>query len=338
MTELDLNLNLELQQQQQLPGHEEVTEADAIQGITTESVSPSRQAWKRYWRHRAAAVCTVIMVFLIVMVVFSGFTARYGVNEQVIKIQDGPNQFLSPRSLAWFGTEGTGYDMYSLLIYGLRVSLFIGLASALISVIVGTTIGSIAGLYGGKFDDALMRVTDIFLAFPALVALIVVRNLLGNVGWITTIIGDKSSVRFLIFLFAIFGWMGVARLVRGQVLALKEREFIEASRAVGASNRRIIVRHLLPNSIGPILVSLTISVVAAIVGESTLSFFGFGPQPGAGQTSLGNLVSLSKGAVFTGNWWLVAFPSGLLVLVALCISFIGDGLRDALDPKLDNSK
>ncbi len=315
-----------------------VADADAVQGITVESVSPSRQAWRRYWRHRAAAVCAVIMGLLIIAVVFSGFTARYGVNEQVIKIQEGPNQFLSPRSIAWFGTDGTGYDMFSRLIYGLRVSLFIGMASALISVFVGTCVGSIAGLYGGRFDDLLMRTTDIFLAFPFLVALIVVRNLLGNVGWITAIIGGKSSIRFLIFLFAIFGWMGVARLVRGQVLALKEREFIEASRAAGASGRRIIVRHLLPNSIGPILVALTISVVAAIVGESTLSFFGFGPQPGDGQTSLGNLVSLSRGAVFVGNWWLVAFPSGLLVLVALCISFIGDGLRDALDPKLDNSK
>ena len=336
MTELEILHLAEQPPPSVQPG--DVTEADAVQGFTTESISPSRQAWRRYWRHRAAAVCTIIMGLLILTVVFSGITARYGVNEQVIKIQEGKNQYLSPRKLAWFGTDETGYDIYSRLIYGLRVSLFIGMASALISVVVGTLVGSVAGLYGGRFDDALMRVTDIFLAFPALVALIVVRNLLGNIGWVTAIIGDKSSIRFLIFLFAIFGWMGVARLVRGQVLALKEREFIEASRAVGASSRRIIVRHLLPNSIGPILVSLTISVVAAIVGESTLSFFGFGPQPGAGQTSLGNLVSLAKGAVFSGYWWLVAFPSGLLVLVALCVSFIGDGLRDALDPKLDNSK
>lgn len=311
---------------------------DAVQGLTAESVSPTRMAWRRYWRHRAAAICTIVMLFLVIVVVFAPFTARYGVTEPVIDIKEGRNQHLPPSSIAWFGTEGTGYDMFSLLIYGLRVSLFIGVASALLSVVIGTIVGSLAGLWGGLFDDLLMRTTDIFLAFPFLVALIVVRNLLGGVGWITYLIGDKSEVRFLIFLFAIFGWMGVARLVRGQVLALKEREFIEAARAVGATTPRIIVRHLLPNSIGPILVSLTISVVAAIVGESTLAFFGFGPQPGDGVVSLGNLVSLSKGAVFSDRWWLVAFPSGLLVLVALCISFIGDGLRDALDPKLDNSK
>jgi peptide/nickel transport system permease protein len=125
--------------------------------------------------------------------------------------------------------------------------------------------------------------------------------------------------------------------VRGQVLSLKEREFIEAARAVGASNTRIVVQHLLPNSIGPILVSLTISVIGAIIGESTLSFFGFGPQPGHG-TSLGLLIQGSGQAALQGNWWLVVFPCGALVLLAICISFIGDGLRDALDPKLDTGK
>ena len=135
---------------------------------------------------------------------------------------------------------------------------------------------------GGLFDDLMMRVTDIFLAFPFLVALLVTRNFLGELSWLTPIIGERTSIRFIVFLLAIFGWMTVARIVRGQVLALKEREFIEASRAVGASNFRIVVRHLLPNSIGPILVALTFSVVAAVIAESTLSFFGFGPQLGLG--------------------------------------------------------
>ena len=142
----------------------------------------------------------------------------------------------------------------------------------------------------------------------------------------------------MIVLFAVFGWMYVARLVRGQVLALKEREFIEAARAAGASNFRIVKSHLLPNSIGPILVALTLAVIGAIVAESTLSFFGFGPQPGQGNTSLGNLVELSRDAVGRGDWWLTVFPCGALVLLAICINFIGDGLRDALDPKLDTGK
>jgi len=136
----------------------------------------------------------------------------------------------------------------------------------------------------------------------------------------------------------VFGWMAVARIVRGQVLALKEREFIEAARAVGSTNFRIVRKHLLPNSIGPIIVALTLSVIGTIVGESTLSFFGFGPQPGANSTSLGKLVELSRSGATTGNWWLVVFPCGALVLLALCINFIGDGLRDALDPKLDHGR
>ncbi|MGD9999642.1 MAG: ABC transporter permease [Ilumatobacteraceae bacterium] len=322
-----------------LPGSDVLS---AQEGLDVQTLSPARMAWKRYWHHRGAAVSTVIMLLLLVAVIATPITARYGVNEQVIKIEDGRNQFLSPRSVAWFGTDDIGRDLYSRLLYGVRTSLFIGVASAILSVVIGTAVGSIAGLRGGRFDDLMMRVTDVFLAFPFLVAVIIVREFLGSAGIpgtdinITSVIGEKTSIRFIIVLFAIFGWMGVARLVRSQVLSMKEREFIEAARAVGASNRRIVLTHLLPNSIGPILVALTISVIAAIVGESTLSFFGFGPQPGSGNTSLGKLVELSASGAKQGNWWLVVYPCGALVLLAICINFIGDGLRDALDPKLDS--
>ena len=293
---------------------------------------------RRYWQHKGAAVSTVIMFFLLIVVLFAPLTARYGINEQVVKISEGNNVFLSPRKLAWFGTDSIGHDMYSRLIWGIRTSLYIGVVSAIISVVIGTAVGAIAGLYGGVFDDLMMRVTDIFLAFPFFVAVVITRAALGNISWITGIVGNISSVRFLIFLFAVFGWMGVARLVRGQVLSLKEREFIEAARAVGASNPRIVVTHLLPNSIGPILVALTLSVIGAIVTESTLAFFGLGPQPGANSTSLGKLVELSKEGARQGNWWLVVFPCGALVLLAICINFMGDGLRDAVDAKLDTVK
>ena len=141
------------------------------------------------------------------------------------------------------------------------------------------------------------------------------------------------SVKFFVVLFSLFGWMGVARLVRAQVLSLKEREFVEAARAIGAKSSRIVIRHIIPNSIGPLLVSLSLGVVGAIVSEATLSLFGYGPQPGAGQTSLGLLVGQSKDWVKAGYWWLVVFPIGALLVITLCISFIGDGLRDVLDPK-----
>jgi len=311
---------------------------DAAEGLDVAAHTPGQLAWRRYWRHRGAAVSTVIMAILLLIVIFSGLTTRYGVNEAVLDISEGKNQYLPPQDIAWFGTDDIGRDIYSRLILGIRTSLFIGVASALLSVFIGTAVGAVAGLRGGRFDDIMMRVTDLFLAFPFLVAVIIVREFLGNLPWLTPIVGEKSSVRFVICLFAVFGWMGVARLVRSQVLVLKEREFVEAARAVGGSSTRIVVSHLLPNSIGPILVALTISVIAAIVGESTLAFFGLGPQPGAGGTSLGKLIELSREGAKQGNWWLVAFPCGSLVLLAICINFIGDGLRDALDPKLDSGK
>ena len=196
-----------------------------------------------------------------------------------------------------------------------------------------TIIGATAGYKGGRLDDLIMRVTDVALALPFLVVLVIARGMLQNISWITAVTGESTSVRFTVILLSIFGWMGVARLVRGQVKQLKEREFIEAARALGASTRRIMFRHLLPNSIGQIMVALTLAVVGAITAEATLSFFGWGPDAGSGMTSLGLLIRDSKKAVPPGYWWLVVFPGGFFIVLSLCINFIGDGLRDALDPR-----
>jgi peptide/nickel transport system permease protein len=312
------------------------TAADATQGLTVASLSPTRMAMKRFMHHKGAVVALVVLLIMVLFVVLAPLTARYGVNEAVFKTSaDRPNSFLPPQQVAWLGTDDIGRDLYSRLIYGLRVSLLIGLASAIAGTLLGVTIGAYAGLKGGWVDDVLMRVTDLFLAFPFLVLLMIMRSVMSSISWLEPIVGSITSIRFIIVLFVVFGWMGVARIMRGQVLSLKEREFVEAARAVGASNWRIVVRHLLPNSVGPILVALTFAVSSSIVAEATLAFFGYGPQPGAGATSLGNLVGASRGALLPGYWWLVVFPCTLLVLVALCVNFVGDGLRDATDPKLD---
>ena len=308
------------------------THGFALSKNSNESLTPRQMAYRRFVSHKAAVISCVVLAILTLFVILAPLTARYGVNQSV---KAPPNTFLSPSRVAWLGTDDIGRDMYSRLIFGIRVSLLIGLSSAIISVTIGALIGAVAGFRGGKFDDVMMRVTDLFLAFPFLVSLLVVRNVLGALPWLKPITGDMSSVRFIIVLFAIFGWMGVARIVRGQVLSLKEREFVEAARAVGASRRYIITRHLLPNSVGPIMVALTFSVVGAIIGESTLAFFGYGPQAGDGATSLGILVGAAKGAVQTGFWWLAVFPCLMLIVIALSINFIGDALRDATDPRLD---
>ena len=323
---------------QPLPDEVAMIAADELVGITVASVSPRKQAYIRFKEHKAAVGSVFVLTVLVLAVLLTPLTARYGVNQPVIDIKQAKNQFLAPRSEAWFGTDDIGRDIYSRLLYGVRVSLLIGLASAIISVVIGVAVGAIAGLKGGLFDDIMMRVTDIFLAFPILVSLLVMRNVLGAISWMKPIIGELSSVRFLIFLFAIFGWMGVARVVRAQVLSMREREFIEASRAIGAKNGHIIIRHMLPNSVGPILVALSLSVVGAIISESTLSLFGYGPNVGAGSTSLGLLVGGSAKAARAGYWWLVVFPFAALLIITLCISFIGDGLRDATDPKASGGR
>lgn len=298
-------------------------------------LSPRVMAFRRFMSHKGAVVSVFILALLTIFVVLSPVTARYGVNEAV---KAPPNYFIPPGSLAWMGTDDIGRDLYSRLIYGVRVSLVIGLFSALFSVVIGCLIGAFAGFRGGRIDDVLMRVTDLFLAFPFLVTLLVMRSVLGALPWLEPLVGSMSSIRFIIFLFAVFGWMGVARVVRSQVLALKEREFVEASRAAGAGTWWIIRRHMIPNSIGQIMVAMTFAVVGAIISEATLSFFGYGPQPGAGATSLGLLVAGAKGAVQTGHWWLAVFPCLVLTVVSLSINFIGDALRDATDPRLQRSE
>ncbi|MBA2282860.1 MAG: ABC transporter permease [Acidimicrobiia bacterium] len=307
-------------------------DADA-EGLAVVSKSPTQLAFRRFLRHRLAVACLGILVLLTLMVVFAPLTARYSEIEQVTDDSGAILRNVSPRWDAWFGTDDIGRDLYARIIWGGRVSMFIGIAVAFFSAIIGTAVGALAGWRGGRVDDALMRVTDIFLAFPLLVALLVMRNLFAEITWLRWLFGDLSSPRFIVVLLSLVGWMLVARLVRGTILSLKEREFVEAARALGATDRKIIMRHLIPNSLGPIIVAMTTTVAVAIITESTLSFFGYGPNPAEGRSSWGNLLREADGAITTGREWKAIFPGLTLVLVVLCVNFVGDGLRDAFDPK-----
>jgi peptide/nickel transport system permease protein len=200
-----------------------------------------------------------------------------------------------------------------------QISLRIGLAVAFLSTLVGTALGALAGYFSRWTDQVLMRATDLFLVVPAIAILAIAIKKFGN------------SATTIILILAGLGWMYIARVVRSQILSIKEKEYVEAARASGASNRRIIIRHLLPNTIGPILVNATLAIAAAIITESTLSFLGFGVQPPT--TSWGRMLADAEGYVGTAKAHLLYFPGLALLIVVLCVNFIGDGLRDAFDPQ-----
>jgi peptide/nickel transport system permease protein len=310
-----------------------LAELDELEGIAVESVSPTKLALRRYRHHRAAMVATVVLVIVALACIFAFVIAPYGENE-AIDAGDGSLRkaiLIPPNSQFWFGTDSIGRDLYSRVLYGGRVSLFVGIASAISAGLIGTAVGAFAGFRGGKIDNFLMRGTDLFIGLPLLVVLMIMRLLPEKQPWAATVLGEPGSKRLMITLITLVAWMTTARIVRGIVLSLKEKEFIEAARAVGASDKRIIIRHLVPNTIGPIMVSVTFIVAGAIALEAVLSFFGFGLDPT--QASWGTLLADAGTNTITGKWWLVLFPAVVLLITILCINFMGDGLRDALDPK-----
>ncbi len=273
--------------------------------------------WRRFRRHKVAIASVVVLLALVVVCFGASFFAPFPNNQQDILL--GP---VSPNATHWLGTDELGRDQVTRLLYAGQISLKIGFAVALISTFVGTVIGALAGYFGRVTDQFLMRTTDLFLVVPAIALLALVLELFGH-----------TSTVIILVLAALF-WMGVARVVRGQVLSLREKEFVEAARASGASPLRIIVRHILPNIIGPILLNVTLGVAAAIITESTLSFLGFGVQPP--QTSWGNMLADAGGYVGTSQSYLLYAPGLMILLTVLAVNFIGDGLSDAFDPQSEH--
>jgi len=292
--------------------------AAELEGVPLASTEPpARSQWelfrRRFFHHRLAAVGLGLLVLLYVAV----FTASLWVPQNP-RAQDVLAGTSAPSAEHWFGTDQLGRDFFARVIYAGQISLKIGLAVAMISTAVGTITGSLAGYFGRWIDQLLMRLTDLFLIVPGIAVLAIALKKFG------------SADTVIILVLAASFWMQVARVVRGQVLAVKEKEFIEAARAAGASNTRIITRHVLPNCIGPIVVNATLAVAGAIVAESTLSFLGFGVQKP--QTSWGNLLFDAKSNLQFDEH-LLYFPGLFILLTVLCVNFVGDGLRDALDPQ-----
>ena len=286
--------------------------------------SPWLDAWRRFRRHRLAVVSSVVLLVLILSVLFGPLLWPVAINEiDFSAMLEGPS-FAHP-----LGTDDLGQDMLARILYGGRISLSVGFAAMSVSLLFGTMVGSVAGISRGSVDAMLMWVTDLFLSLPTVPLLLVITYLFRD--HLKSLIGAESAT-FLLLVVVIggFSWMPVARLVRAQFLSLREKEFVEAARALGASTFRQVTRHILPNALGPVIVTGTLNVATAIIAESTISFLGLGFPPDT--PTWGRLLFDAKDRLDSAPHWALASGAALSITV-LAINFIGDGLRDVLDPR-----
>jgi peptide/nickel transport system permease protein len=283
-----------------------------------------RETGRRFVRHRLATVGTAVLFAMVVAVVAGPLVWRVPVNEIDFKAKLRTPSWSHP-----LGTDDLGQDLLARMLYGGRISLAVGIAAMLIAISIGTALGATAGYVGGAVDHTLMRITDMFLSLPGLPLLLLIVYLFRDA--LRKTLGPEAGVFILIV--AVIGglrWMPVARLVRAQFLSLREKEFVEAARGLGAPPLRQVVRHILPNSMGPVIVAGTIDVAAAIIAESTLSFLGLGFPPDI--PTWGRLLFDAKDNLDFAPHWAI-FPGTAIFLTVLSINYIGDGLRDALDPR-----
>jgi len=286
--------------------------------------SPWLDAWRRFRRHRLAVASAVILVAMILSILFAPLIWKVAINDI-----DFTARMQTPSWQHPFGTDDLGQDLLARMLYGGRISLAVGLSAMVVALTVGTIIGAVAGMSRRWVGPALMWLTDLFLSLPALPLLLLVIYLFRDA--LKAAFGPEGGV-FVMIVVVIGGlrWMPVARLVRAQFLSLREKEFVEAARALGASKVRQVVRHILPNALGPVIVAATIDVAAAIIAESTLSFLGLGFPSDI--PTWGRILYDAKDYLDIAPHWAL-FPGAAIFLTVLSINFIGDGLRDALDPR-----
>lgn len=273
-----------------------------------------KQTWDGLKKNKLAMFGLFLIIVLIITAIFADFIAPYGVDDQ-----DLLRKFKAPSSEFLFGTDEFGRDIFSRIVYGSRYSLMIGAVAASLSAAIGMLIGSVAGFYGGKVDNILMRMIDIMMAIPSTLLGISIVAALGN------------GIRNVIIAVAIGAVPSYARIIRASILSVKEQEYIEAARSIGASDIRIILHHILPNCLAPIIVQITMSVAKAILEASALSFIGLGVQPPSAEW--GAMLSAGR-AYIRKAWWIVTFPGLAIAMIIFGLNLFGDGLRDALDPKL----
>lgn len=290
-------------------------EVDATEGMAVESRSQWQLFRRKFVRHKLA-MGSLLFLLLVSFAAFNAeWVAPYEYDEINVVMRSTPPTLEQNH---FFGTDQLGRDYFSRVLYGTRTSLIAAGVAGLIAVAVGTAVGAVAGFYRGWIDSLLMRLTDLVLIVPLLAILLVAATFFGR--------GQPVRVAVIIGLLV---WVSLARIVRGVFLSLREKEFVQAARASGATDLRIIFRHMLPNTVGPIVVNLTLTLAAVIILEATLAFLGLGVNPP--EPALGLLIEEGRSAMQT-QWWLILMPGLTLVAIALAINFVGDGLRDALDP------
>lgn len=273
--------------------------------------------FRKFIRNKLAVFGAFFIFILICLAIITPWIAPYSPDEQFLMDK------LSPPSEKYIlGTDKLGRDTFSRLLYGARVSLLISFCAVAGQIVIGTTIGAIAGYFGGIIDAILMRFVDVLISIPTIFLLISLVAIL------------EPSLGILIFVFTLFGWTGTARLVRGEFLSLRSREFVLAAQTMGVSRFKIIFSHILPNAVGPIIVSATLSLGGVILSEAALSYLGLGVQPPT--PSWGNMLQDAQDfTIMLEAWWYPLFPGIMIFLTILAFNFIGDGLRDGFDPKLD---
>lgn len=295
-------------------------------------LSPANLAWRRFRRHRMALMGTVLLISLILYAVGGSFfftETEANHNDTKIILQ-------GPSAEHPFGTDDIGRDILARTIYGGQISLLIGLAAVLVETLLGVAIGALAGYFGGFLDSILMRITEAILCIPQIFLLIVMAKFFAGDIPDLRMFGRtfSGSVVVIILIIGLTSWPYLARIVRAEFLSIKENEFILAAHATGTPTHEIIIRHILPNTVAPIIVSATLGVAGAILSEAYISFLGLGVQPPT--ATWGNMIEASRHYIGTSNegaYWLWLFPGLFIVLTVLSINFVGDGLRDAIDPR-----
>lgn len=289
----------------------------------------------QFKRSPVAVVSFAVTVILVLGAIFAPLIAPYNPFDPAsLNLMNGFSAPMAPNAFTgdvfWLGTDDQGRDVFSTILYGMRISLFVGAAAVLFAMVLGITLGLLAGYLGGWTETIIMRVADVQLTFPAI---LVAMLIFGVAKGITPVeYRDQMAIWVLIVAIGLSDWVQFARVVRGATLVEKNKEYVQAARLIGRTSPAIMLRHILPNVLSPVLVIATISLALAIIAEATLSFLGVGAPPT--QPSLGTLIRVGQSFLFSGEWWILLFPAGTLLSLALSVNLLGDWLRDALNPRL----